>query len=122
MDNFDLKKYLVENKVTRNSRIVNENKEALAEVSNHFPAPEGEWKGKDMNRWEKWAEAIAKKHGMEKEQYEDFLTGVWESDSFEYYTTEEDVLKGIDHDNTIDHTDFYGKPDYPDYVKIKGEY
>jgi hypothetical protein len=27
MDNFDLKKYLVENKVTRNSRIINENEE-----------------------------------------------------------------------------------------------
>jgi hypothetical protein len=63
MDNFDLKKYLVENKVTTQSKQLNER---LDEGNtNSFPT----FKGSTMKEFVIWAVPIFKKYNVPKEDY-----------------------------------------------------
>ena len=106
MDNFDLKKYLVENKVTRNSTLSEEsmsgkevnNTEATSGTANmadqyKVPNVPGEdWSMKAFKNWEKWVESVGKKNNIKEEDIELFIDHVVEFDGFDEFVTEQSIL------------------------------
>ena len=121
MDNFDLKKYLVENKVTRNSTLSEESMsgeevktaEAIsgtANMADQYKVPDkpGEdWSMKAFKNWEKWVESVGKKNNIKEEDIELFIDHVVEFDGFDEFVTEQSILDELRIIKRIGRSDYY---------------
>ena len=92
MDNFDLKKYLVENKLTRSSQ---KNEGFMDMFSRSEPSET--FQGNTREEFNKWARAVFKKRGIPREDYEYWLSDVNSSPDAEW----DGSYKGLSQDKLI---------------------
>lgn len=105
MDNFDLKKYLVENKVTTNSRILTENTDPSLMIVG------------DPEQMDRYSELFKVKTEDGKEE----MYRYYESND-ENYSDEEAFLKFTNDDQSKDlimKADLAGNPDSPEYSNLR---
>ena len=93
-NNFDLKKYLVENKATTQSKQLNE-----VDMKDRYNVPKKHgknWEEEDKENWRKWVRSVGRKNKVKKSKVEYFIGWVddWD-ESFHVFTKESVVMKEI---------------------------